>query len=166
MRGADGALRLPARSALSGEVRLIVRSDELEEVLDRILPLLPQGVHEMPAHGGTVALAAFGPGLPLAELEAAAGAALLAAEEGEAPDDPAERRLRLIAARPPVAGVAVRPSGAGGAGGGLPDVVIDSPDGAFGAGTLPDDGDVPGAAHGPRAGRGVRRPRLRHGRAR
>ena len=48
------------------EVVLTVRADDLEEVLDRLLPLLPQGVHEAPAPGGAVALSAFGPGPPLA----------------------------------------------------------------------------------------------------
>ena len=119
------------------EVVLTVRADDLEEVLDRLLPLLPQGVHEAPAPGGAVALAAFGPGPPRAELEEAAGSALLGAGERDAPDDPAERRLRLIAARPAVAGVAVRPSGAPAPEGDVLDVVIDAPDGAFGAGTHP-----------------------------
>jgi ribosomal protein L11 methyltransferase len=119
------------------EVVLTVRPEELEEVLDRLLPLLPQGVHETPAPGRAVALSVFGPCPPLAELEAAAGAALLGAREGEAPEDPAERRLALIAARPPTSGVAVRPSGAPAPEGDALDVVIDSPDGAFGAGTHP-----------------------------
>jgi ribosomal protein L11 methyltransferase len=111
------------------EVVLTVRADELEEVLDRLLPLLPQGVHETPAPAGAVALVAFGPGPSLPELEAAAGDALLGAGEAVAPDDPA--------ARPPVAGVAVRPSGAPAPEGDVLDVVIDAPDGAFGAGTHP-----------------------------
>ncbi len=119
------------------EVVLTVRADGLEEVLDRLLPLLPQGVHETPAPGDAIALAAFGPGPPLAELEAAAGGALLGAEEGMAPDDPAERRLKLLAARPAVAGVVVRPSGTPAPEGDVLDVVIDSPDGAFGAGNHP-----------------------------
>ena len=70
------------------EVVLTVRSDELEEVLDRLLPLLPQGVHETPAPGGAVTLAAFGPGPPLAELEAAAGAALLGRRRARRPTIP------------------------------------------------------------------------------
>ena len=119
------------------EVVLTVRSDELETVLDRLLPLVPQGVHETPAPDGAIALAVVGPGPPLAELEAAAGAALLGTREGKAPDDPSERRLAQIAARPPTAGVVVRPSGAPAPEGGVLDVVIDSPDGAFGAGTHP-----------------------------
>jgi ribosomal protein L11 methyltransferase len=119
------------------EVVLTVRSDGLEEVLDRLLPLLPQGVHELAAPDGTVTLTAFGPGPPLAELEAAAGGDLLGAREGEAPEDPAQRRLGLIAARPAVAGVVVRPSGTPAPEGDVLDVVIDSPGGAFGAGTHP-----------------------------
>jgi ribosomal protein L11 methyltransferase len=119
------------------EVVLTVRPDDLEEVLDRLLPLLPQGVHETPGPDGALALTAFGDGPPLAELEAAAGGALLGAAEGEAPDDPGERRLRMIADRPAIAGVSVRPSAGAAPETGVLDVVIDSPDGAFGAGTHP-----------------------------
>src|SRR5215213_9975098 len=118
-------------------VALTVRADALEEVLDRLLPLLPQGVHEAPAAGDAIELAVFGPGPALAELEAAAGPALLGAVESEAPDDPAVRRLREVAARPPVAGVAVRPSAAAPPGEGVLDVVIDAPGGTFGAGAHP-----------------------------
>jgi ribosomal protein L11 methyltransferase len=57
--------------------------------------------------------------------------------EDEAPDDPAERRMREVAARPPVAGVAVRPSAAPPPDGDALDVVIDAPGGAFGAGAHP-----------------------------
>jgi ribosomal protein L11 methyltransferase len=119
------------------QVALTVRADALEAVLDRLLPLLPQGVHETPAAAGGVRLAAYGPGPPLAALEAAAGDALLGAEEGEAPDAPAQRRLRALAARPAVAGVVVRPSGAPAPGGDVLDLVIDAPGGAFGAGSHP-----------------------------
>ncbi len=119
------------------QVALTVRADALEEVLDRLLPLLPQGVHEAPAAGDSIELAVYGPGPSLLELEAAAGAALLGSMEGEAPDDPAERRIREFAARPPVAGVAVRPSAAAPPDGDVLDVVIDAPDGAFGAGAHP-----------------------------
>src|SRR5215217_7419483 len=127
--------RLPSPSML--QVVLTVRAEALEAVLDRLLPLLVQGVHEAPAPGGAVELAAYGPGPPLAELEAAAGDALLGAVEGEAPDDPAERRLRALAARPAVAGVVVRPSAAAAPGDGVLDVVVDAPGGAFGSGTHP-----------------------------
>jgi ribosomal protein L11 methyltransferase len=119
------------------EVVLRIRAGDLEEVLDRLLPLLPQGVYDSPAPDGAIALAAYGDGPPLAELEAAAGESLIGGEEGEVEDDPAARRLRQLAARPAVAGVVVRPSGAPPPEGDVLDVVIDSPDGAFGAGTHP-----------------------------
>jgi len=119
------------------QVALTVRADALEEVLDRLLPLLPQGVHEAPPVGDAIELAVYGPGPPLAELEAAAADALLGAAEGEAPDDPAERRMRALAARPPVAGVVVRPSAAPPPEGDVLDVIIDAPGGAFGAGAHP-----------------------------
>src|SRR5688572_25116670 len=121
------------------QVALTVRADALEAVLDRLLPLLPQGVHEAPAPDEAVRLAAYGPGPPLAALEAAAGDALLGAEEGEAPDDPAERRIRALAARPAVSGVVVRPSGAPAPAPAddVLDVIVDAPGGAFGAGAHP-----------------------------
>src|SRR3712207_8283913 len=53
----DGYARAPMR-----EVVLTVRADGLEDVLDGLLPLLPQGVHEAPASGGTLVLAAYVPG--------------------------------------------------------------------------------------------------------
>jgi len=119
------------------QVALTVRADALEAVLDRLLPLLPQGVHEAPGPDGALRLAAYGPGPPLAALEAAAGDALLGAEEGEAPDDPVERRIRALAARPAVSGVVVRPSGAPAPADDVLDVVVDAPGGAFGAGAHP-----------------------------
>jgi len=119
------------------QVALTIRADALEDVLDRLLPLLPQGVHEAPAAGGAIELTVYGHGPPLAELEHAAGDALLGAVEGEAPDDPVERRMRQFAVRPPIAGVVVRPSAAAAPDGDVLDVVIDAPGGAFGAGAHP-----------------------------
>ena len=119
------------------QVALTVRADALEAVLDRLLPLVPQGVHEAPAADGAIALDVYGPGPSLEELKAAGGDALLGAAQGEAPDDAAERRLLALSALPPVAGVVVRPSGSPAPGPGVLDVVIDSPGGAFGSGTHP-----------------------------
>lgn len=119
------------------QVVLTVRADALEDVLDGLLPLLPQGVHEAPAPDGAVLLRVYGPGPALAELEAAAGDALVRAEEGEAPDDPDERRLLTLAARPAVAGVVVRPSTVPPSDEDVLDIVIDAPGGAFGSGTHP-----------------------------
>jgi ribosomal protein L11 methyltransferase len=119
------------------QVALTVRADALEAVLDTLLPLLPQGVHETPAAADAVELTVYGPAPPLAELEAALGDELLGATEGEAPDDPAERRMRALAARPPVSGLVVRPSGAPAPPDGVLDVIVDAPGGAFGAGAHP-----------------------------
>ena len=119
-------------------VVLTIRADELEDVLDRLLPIAPQGVHELPAGEGRVELGVCGDGPGREELEAAAGAALLEARESEADDDPALRRLEAFARLPPIGGrVVVRPEGAPPAGPGLLDVVIEGPRGAFGAGTHP-----------------------------
>jgi ribosomal protein L11 methyltransferase len=119
------------------QVALTVRADALEAVLDALLPLLPQGVHEAPVAADAVELAVYGPGPPLAELQAAVGDALLGAAEGDAPDDPFERRMRALAARPPVSGLVVRPSGAPAPPDGVLDVIVDAPGGAFGAGAHP-----------------------------
>jgi len=118
-------------------VALTIRADAVEEVLDNLLPLLPQGVHEALRVGETVELDVYGVGPGLLELEAAAGDALVGAAEGEAPDDPTERRMRALAARPAVSGVVVRPSGAPVPEGDVLDVIIDAPGGAFGAGAHP-----------------------------
>jgi ribosomal protein L11 methyltransferase len=119
---------------------LTIPEDELETVLDGLLPLLPQGVHWTPLEGGRLELAVYDTtgALPSREVvEAAVGPALLGAEEADAPDDPGERRTRYLR-RPAVAGrVAVRPSGAPPPEGDVLDVVIDSPLGAFGSGGHP-----------------------------
>jgi ribosomal protein L11 methyltransferase len=119
------------------QVSLTVRPEALEEVLDRLLPILPQGVHESPPDDDGIELVAYGPGPSLAELEAATGDALLGSTEGEAPDDPAERRMLALASRPPVSGLVVRPSGSPAPPEGVLDVIIDAPSGAFGAGAHP-----------------------------
>jgi ribosomal protein L11 methyltransferase len=118
-------------------IALTVRPDAVEDVLDRLLPLVPRGVH--PAEVGEgVELAMYGDDLPArAELEALAGAALLGFDEQEAPDDPRERR-RLFGRTWEVGGrLVVRPSDAPRGREGLPELVIDSPAGAFGTGAHP-----------------------------
>ena len=40
-------------------VVLTIRADDLEDVLDRLLPIAPQGVHELPAGEGRVELGVF-----------------------------------------------------------------------------------------------------------
>ena len=119
-------------------VALTIREPDLDEVLDRLLPIVPQGVHLHPAVDERLELAVYGDAPVLAELEAAAGDALLSAEETEAPDDPDERRLAAIGRRPPIGGrIVVRPVGSPEPAAGLIDVVINDTGGAFGAGTHP-----------------------------
>ncbi len=119
---------------------LTIRAGALETVLDGLLPLVPQGVHWTPLEEDALQLAVYDTAgdLPsLAALEAVVGAELLGATEEQAPDDPAERRTRY-GHRAPVAGrVVVRPSTAPPPPAGMLDVVIDSPDGAFGSGSHP-----------------------------
>jgi ribosomal protein L11 methyltransferase len=117
---------------------LTVRDDAVEDLLDVLLPRLPQGVHPTPMGDGTVELAIYGDDLPGEdELVAAAGNALIVMAAEEAPEDRAERRRRysrgiVIADR-----LVLRPSDAPPGPPGLPEVVVDSPAGAFGTGAHP-----------------------------
>lgn len=119
-------------------IALTVRADAVEEVLDGLLPLLPAGVHPSAAAEDAVELAAYGDALPpRAQLEALAGDALLGSDEQEVADDVHERRRRFghgweIAGR-----LVVRPPDAPPGRAGLPELVIDSPAGAFGTGAHP-----------------------------
>ena len=115
-------------------IALTVRAEAVEEVLDELLPLLPQGVHPAEVADG-VELAMYGTDLPaLAELEALAAGALLAAAEDDAPADPAERRRRFGHSWEVAGRMAIRASDAPPSEFGLPELVIDSPAGAFGTG--------------------------------
>jgi ribosomal protein L11 methyltransferase len=118
-------------------IALTVRADAVEEVLDGLLPLLPQGVHPTELADG-VELAIYGDELPERhELEALAGDALLAFDQQDAPDDRAERRRRFGRTWEVAGRLVVRPSDAPPARAGLPELVIDSPAGAFGTGAHP-----------------------------
>jgi ribosomal protein L11 methyltransferase len=119
---------------------LTIPEDALETVLDGLLPLVPAGAHWVQGPGDTLELAVHGEDGELPSrgaLEAAAGAHLLAYAEEEVAEDPGERRTRYM--RRPVLGgrVVVRPSDAPAPAPGVLDVVIDSPAGAFGAGSHP-----------------------------
>jgi ribosomal protein L11 methyltransferase len=117
---------------------LTVRDDAVEDVLDVLLPRLPQGVHPAPVGDGAVELAIFGDDLPTEdELAVAAGDAPIVMVAEEAPDDRTERRRRysrgvVIADR-----LVLRPSDAPPGPAGLPEVIVDSPAGAFGTGAHP-----------------------------
>jgi ribosomal protein L11 methyltransferase len=121
-------------------IALTVRDDAVEDVLDVLLPLLPQGVHPAPAADGTVELAVYGPAERLpgeAALRAAAGDALVALTAEDAPADRDERRRRY--SRGVVIGerLGLRPSSAPPPPAGMIDVIVDAPGGAFGTGAHP-----------------------------
>ena len=119
-------------------VALTIRSGDLDEVLDRLLPLVAQGVHEHPAGEGRLELGIYGPSPGTDALRSAAGAALLELEESEADDDAERRRLQAFARRPAIGGrVVVRPERAPAPAEGLLDLVIEGPRGAVGAGSHP-----------------------------
>ena len=67
-------------------VVLTLRADAVEDVLDELLPLLPQGVYEHALDGGRAELAFYGDTPDGAALDALAGDALLAREEEEVGD--------------------------------------------------------------------------------
>jgi ribosomal protein L11 methyltransferase len=118
-------------------IALTVRAEAVEEVLDGLLPLLPKGVHPTDV-GEEVELAIYGHDLPeRAELEALAGPALVALEQEEAPDDRTERRRRFGRTWEIAGRLVVRPSDAPPGREGLPELVVDSPAGAFGTGAHP-----------------------------
>jgi ribosomal protein L11 methyltransferase len=115
-------------------IAVTIRADALEEVLDELIPLLPQGVHPSEPVDEAIELAVYGEGPTRAEIERIAGDALLAYDEQEAPDDPRERR-RAFGRTWAIGGrLAVRPPDAPAGRSGLPELVIDSPAGAFGTG--------------------------------
>jgi ribosomal protein L11 methyltransferase len=118
------------------KVSLTIGSQDLEDVLDRLLPIVPQGVHELPSAEGLV-LAVYGDEPPLALLEEAVGPALTGVSEAPVDDDPIARRL-AEPSRPPIGGrIPVRAEGAPPAPAGLLDIVIGGGGGVFGAGTHP-----------------------------
>lgn len=87
---------------------LRVRAEAVETVLDRLLPLVPEGVYER-ARGPFAELVVLA---PRADLAGAAGDALLELAELELPEDPRERAAALL--EPPVVAgrFVVRPPGA------------------------------------------------------
>jgi ribosomal protein L11 methyltransferase len=116
---------------------LTIRAEAFDDVLDVVLPLIPQGVHRSAGPGGTLRLAVYGSTPPVEQLQRAIGEALIASAEDEAPDDAVERRL-LYLERTPVSGrLVVRPSNGKRVEEGMLDVIVDSPDGSFGTGNHP-----------------------------
>jgi ribosomal protein L11 methyltransferase len=119
-------------------VALTLRADAVEDVLDVLMPLLPQGVYERELDGGRAEVAFYGDGLPAgAELDALVGDALLGRDEEEVADSREERRRRAgrawtVAGRLRIRSPEDAPSPAGAL-----EVVIEPAPGAFGTGAHP-----------------------------
>ncbi len=113
----------------------------LDDVLDRILPIVPDGVREAPARRGQVELRMVGPHLPslrdIAQaVRAGVGQISFQISERAVPDDWRQRRLSDYQAHPIGGRLVVRPPWAPAAPDGMIDIVLEE-GGAFGAGTHP-----------------------------
>ena len=119
-------------------VALTLRADAVEDVLDVLMPLLPQGVYERELDGGRAEVAFYGDGIPAGgELDALVGDALLGRDEEEVADSREERRRRAgrawtVAGRLRIRSPEDAPSPAGAL-----EVVIEPAPGAFGTGAHP-----------------------------
>jgi ribosomal protein L11 methyltransferase len=109
----------------------------LDDVLDRILPIVPDGVREAPAPRGQIELRMLGPHLPpLRDIAQAVRPTPFQISERAVPDDWRERRLADYQAHPIGGRLIVRPPWAPVPDAGLIDIVLEE-GGAFGAGTHP-----------------------------
>ena len=118
-------------------VALTLRSEAVEDVLDALMPLLPRGVYERELDGGRREVAFYGDTPGGAELDALAGAALLARDEEDVPGGREERRSRMGHAWEVAGRLRVRsPSDPPGADG-QREIVIEPVRGAFGTGAHP-----------------------------
>jgi ribosomal protein L11 methyltransferase len=109
----------------------------LDEVLDRVLPIVADGVREAPASRGQIELRMSGPHLPpLRDIARAVRPTPFQISERAVPDDWRERRLADYQAHPVARRLIVRPPWAPAAPEGMIDIVLEE-GGAFGAGTHP-----------------------------
>ena len=119
-------------------IALTLRADAVEDVLDVLMPMLPQGVYERALDSERTEVAFFGDGLPAAaELEALAGPALLGRSEEEVPDSREERRRRAGRAWTVAGRLRVRSPGDPPSADGVLEVLIEPAPGAFGTGAHP-----------------------------
>jgi ribosomal protein L11 methyltransferase len=119
------------------EVVLRVPAHALDDVLDRILPLVPDGVRECAVPPSGVELRMRGPQLPsLATISRAVGTLPFRISEHAVSDDWQERRLAEYEADPIAGRLVVRPPWAPPPGSGLIDIVLEEGS-AFGVGTHP-----------------------------
>jgi ribosomal protein L11 methyltransferase len=109
----------------------------LDDVLDRILPIVPDGVREAPAPRGQIELHMLGPHLPpLRDIARVVRPTPFQISEREVPDDWRERRLADYQADPIAGRLVVRPPWAPRPPEEMLDIVLEE-GGAFGAGTHP-----------------------------
>lgn len=109
----------------------------LDDVLDRVLPIVPDGVREAPAPRGQIELRMVGPHLPpLRDIARAVRPAPFQISERAVPDDWRERRLADYQAHPIGDRLVVRPPWAPSPPPEMIDIVLEE-GGAFGAGTHP-----------------------------
>jgi ribosomal protein L11 methyltransferase len=112
-------------------VALTLRADAVEDVLDVLMPALPQGVYQRELEDGLAEVAFYGDPPALDGLE------VLARAEEDVPDDREERRRRVgqvweIAGRLRVRAPTDPPAAPG-----VPEVVIEPTIGGFGSGAHP-----------------------------
>jgi ribosomal protein L11 methyltransferase len=113
-------------------VALTLRAEAVEDVLDALMPLLPQGVYQRELDGDRAEVAFYGDSLGGAELDALAGDALLAREEEDVVGRPRVGRAWEVGGRLRVRSPTDAPGVAG-----LEEIVIEPGDGAFGTGAHP-----------------------------
>jgi ribosomal protein L11 methyltransferase len=119
------------------EVTVRFAADALDDVLDRLLPIVPDGVREAPAPRGQVELHMLGPHLPpLRDIAQAVRPTPFQISERAVGDDWRERRLADYQVHPIAGRLIVRPPWAPAPPDGMIDIVLEE-GGAFGAGTHP-----------------------------
>lgn len=119
------------------ELVLRVPATAVEDVLDRLLPIVPEGVREVPC-GDHIELKLRGAELPsVAEVVRAAGHVPHQLTESTVPDDWRERRILDYQADVIGGRLVVRPQWAPAATAGLLEIVLPAASSAFGAGTHP-----------------------------
>ena len=119
------------------EVVLRVRGTDLEEVLDRLLPIVPGGVRERPLGGDELELRMRGEGMPTtAALSGALARVPHQIHERDVSDDWRERRLAEYSSHAIAGRIVIRPPWAPAPEAGLIDVVL-AESSAFGSGMHP-----------------------------
>ena len=118
-------------------VALTLRADAAEDVLDALMPLLPQGVYERELDAERREVVFYGDTPGAAQLDALAGTALVARDEEDVPGGRDERRSRVGHAWEVAGRLRVRSPSDPPGGDGQLEIVIEPVRGAFGTGAHP-----------------------------